>query len=82
MYEWIGYAASVLIAISITIRGGVYFRIFNLSGAVVFFIYSLLIKALPITLINAYSICINVFHLIRKDKKPIDKKPENEEKPD
>ena len=64
MVEWIGYAASVLVAISITIKGGIYFRVFNFSGAVCFLVYGILIKTWPVVIINAYGIIINLFHII------------------
>jgi hypothetical protein len=66
MTEYIGYFASILIAISITIKGGFYFRIFNMTGSICFFIYGLLIKSLPVIIINVYSVGINIFHLVRE----------------
>ena len=66
MVEWIGYAASVLIAISITIKGGFYLRVFNVAGSVCFMIYGFLIGSWPVALINIYAVGINIFHLIRK----------------
>jgi len=65
MHEWIGYLASVLVAVSITIKGGMYFRIFNMAGSACFLIYSIFIGSIPIAMINTYSIGINLFHLIR-----------------
>lgn len=65
MTDWIGYLASVLIAISITTKGGLIFRIFNLSGSIVFFVYGMLIDSLPVAFINVYSAGINTFHLIK-----------------
>ena len=63
--EWIGYLASVLIAVSITIKGGLIFRIFNLSGSIVFFVYGMLIGSLPVAFINVYGTGINIFHIIK-----------------
>ena len=73
MFEWIGYLASVLVAISITIKGGFYFRIFNMAGSICFLIYGLIIKSIPVIMINTYSIGINLFHLIKliKEKKKL-----------
>jgi len=65
MSEWIGYAASVLVAISITIKGGIYFRILNFAGSICFLIYGLMLNSLPIILINIYGSVINIFHIIR-----------------
>jgi hypothetical protein len=65
MLEWVGYLGSVLVAISITINGGFYFRIINMAGAICFLVYSISIHSLPITIINFYSIGINIYHLIK-----------------
>jgi len=71
MFEWIGYIASVFVAISITIKGGIYFRIFNLTGSICFLIYGFFLKSWPIVIINFYGIGINIFHMIKliKEKK-------------
>jgi len=65
MYEWIGYIASVLVAVSITIKGGIYFRVLNLAGSVCFLVYGIILKSVPVMIINAYSIGINFFHIIK-----------------
>ena len=65
MFEWVGYLASVLVAISITINGGIYFRILNLTGSVCFLIYGIIIGSWPVTIINVYGIGINIFHIIK-----------------
>jgi len=77
MVEWIGYLASLLVAVSITITGGIYFRLINLAGSFCFLVYGILIKSMPVILINSYSICINIFHII-KIKKSVIKKDETE----
>ena len=64
MYEWVGYLASALVAISITIKGGLYFRILNLAGSICFLIYGIIIGSWPVKIINVYGIGINVFHLL------------------
>jgi hypothetical protein len=69
MVEWLGYLASVLVAISITMKGGVWFRILNMAGAICFLIYSLFIGSWPVALINIYGTGINIFHLIRVIRK-------------
>ena len=65
MYEWVGYIASGLVAISITIKGGLYFRILNLAGSVCFLIYGIIIGSWPVKIINVYGIGINIFHLTK-----------------
>ena len=66
--EYLGYLASVLIAVSITIKGGFYFRILNMAGSICFCIYGFYIGSLPVALINIYGTGINVFYII-KDKR-------------
>jgi len=65
MSDWIGYVASVLVAISITMKGGLIFRIFNLAGSICFFAYGIVLGSMPIILINIYGTSINIFHIIR-----------------
>jgi hypothetical protein len=72
MIDWkecIGYLASVLIAVSITINSSFYFRIINLTGSACFVVYGLIIGSYPVAIINAYCFGINIFHLIRNSKK-------------
>lgn len=64
MYEWVGYLASGLVAISITIKGGLFFRILNLAGSIGFLLYGFIINKFPVILINIYGIGINIFHII------------------
>jgi len=61
MTEWIGYLASILIAVSITISGGFYFRILNLIGSACFVVYGVIIRSWPVAIINAYCFGINIF---------------------
>ena len=65
MFEWVGYLASVLVAVSITIKGGLYFRILNLAGSICFLIYGVIIGSWPVMIINVYGIGINIFHLVK-----------------
>jgi len=69
MVEWIGYLASILIAISLTISSNFYFRIINLAGSACFIVYGIFIKSWPVAIINTYCIGINIFHLIKNRKK-------------
>jgi hypothetical protein len=63
--EIIGYAASGLIAISLTMSSILRLRIINLVGAAAFVAYGLLIHAYPVALLNALTVAINIFHLRR-----------------
>jgi len=68
MTEWIGYLALIIVAVSITINGGIYFRVLNLIGSVCFLVYAFLISSYPIIFINIYGIGINIFYLIKLKK--------------
>lgn len=61
---WIGYTASVVIAISMTMSSIVKFRIINLAGASLFCIYGFFIGALPVALLNAFIIIVDVYYLV------------------
>ena len=69
MGEIIGYIASTIIAVSITIKGGIYFRILNLIGSICFFIYGLFLGSVPVMIINIYGTGINCFHIYREVRK-------------
>ena len=68
MIDIIGYIASIVVAISITIKGGLYFRILNMAGSICFLVYGFLINSLPVMLINIYGTGINIFYIIREIK--------------
>lgn len=61
----IGYVASIFIAISMTMSSFVKFRIINLIGATLFFTYGMLIGALPVALLNAFIISVDIYYLYR-----------------
>ena len=63
--EFIGYLASIIVAISITINGGIYFRFINFIGAACFLVYAALKGTIPIVLINVYSMGINLFYFVK-----------------
>lgn len=61
----IGYIASIIIALSMTISSIVKFRWVNLVGASTFSIYGLLIGALPVAFLNGFIVAVDVFYLYR-----------------
>jgi hypothetical protein len=63
--QLLGYAASVLIAVSLMQRSVRRLRIINLVGATTFAIYGFLIGALPVGLLNSMTASINVYQLIK-----------------
>ncbi len=52
-YELIGYTGSLLVAFSLSMKSLQRLRIVNMVGAMFFIFYGVLIKALPIVLLNS-----------------------------
>lgn len=67
--QLLGYAASVLIVISMLMRSIVRLRIINLLGAATFAVYGYMIGALPVGILNTLTTCINVIQLVRLQKR-------------
>jgi hypothetical protein len=63
LYEMIGYAASVLVALSLMMRSILKLRILNLIGALFFTIYGLVIQAYPVAGVNFFIVLINLYYL-------------------
>lgn len=61
----VGYAASVLLAISLLVTNELKFRWLNTMGCVCFIVYGVLINAFPIILTNIILFLINLFYLIK-----------------
>ena len=65
IYEIIGYLASGIIALSMTMSSIVKFRWINLVGASTFATYGILIGALPVAILNGFIVAIDVYYLLR-----------------
>ncbi len=63
--EWFGYAASVVVAISLMMSSIVKLRWLNLTGATMFSSYGFIIGALPVGFLNLFIVVINVVYLVR-----------------
>ncbi len=61
----VGYAASVLLALSLLVNNDLRFRWLNLFGCLAFIIYGILITAFPIILTNTILLLINAFYLVK-----------------
>ena len=61
----IGYIASVIIALSMTINSIVKFRWVNLVGALTFSTYGFLIGAMPVAFLNGFIVSVDLFYLYR-----------------
>ncbi len=67
LVECLGYLASVLVAISFLMKSMKRLRFVNMVGAICFVIYAVAINAIPVALINFFTVCINVYYLTRKN---------------
>ena len=65
LLELVGYAASVLIAVSLMMSSIKRLRLINLVGAAGFAIYGLLIHAYPVAVLNGVIALVNIYHLRR-----------------
>ena len=63
--EAFGYAASVVVAISLMMGSLLKLRWWNLVGASAFALYGLLIKAYPVAVLNGFIALADVYYLIQ-----------------
>lgn len=63
IYEVIGYAASLLVAISLMMSSVLKLRVINLVGALFFTAYGLLIHAYPVAAVNFFIVLIDLYYL-------------------
>lgn len=73
--EIMGYVASVMVAISLTMKDIVKLRILNFVGCSFFVVYGLMINALPVVATNLFIAIVNIYFLIKmhQEKKQQDK---------
>jgi hypothetical protein len=73
--EWVGYAASLMVAISFVMKDITKLRVVNIVGCALFVIYGLLMPSvrigLPIILTNAAIIGVNIFYLAKAKKEEV-----------
>ena len=62
--EWLGYLASILIAVSLMMRSVLRLRVINFIGAIVFTAYGLWIHAYPVAMVNGFIILIDFYYLV------------------
>lgn len=65
VFEIVGYAASVIVAVSLMMSSILKLRVLNMIGGAVFSTYGLLIHAYPVALLNFFIVCIDAYYLIR-----------------
>lgn len=63
--EWVGYAASAMIAISLLMTSVGKIRIINTVGCLLFIVYGLIVPAYPVAVANLIIVFINLYHLYK-----------------
>jgi hypothetical protein len=63
LIEWIGYLASLLVLISLSLSSIVRLRLFNLAGASIFSFYGFYIGSLPVGIMNLIIVFANIYYL-------------------
>lgn len=66
--EWVGYAASAMIALSLLMTDIRIIRVINTIGCLLFIIYGIGVGAYPVAIANAIIIVINIYHICKLKK--------------
>jgi hypothetical protein len=71
--EWMGYAASAIILVSLLMSSIIKLRIINTIGSTIFAVYGILIGSLPVAVMNFGIVAINAYYLIKifSEKAPL-----------
>jgi len=67
-FNWLevfGTAASIIVAVSLMMKNIKWLRIINTVGAAIFAVYGILIAALPVAVLNAFIVVINIYFLFK-----------------
>ncbi|ACK47877.1 YgjV family protein [Shewanella baltica] len=65
IWEWVGYLASVVVAISLMMSNIKKLRWWNLIGAALFVAYGVAIGAYPVALVNFFIVLIDIYYLVK-----------------
>ena len=68
MVEILGYAASIMVAISLTMKDIVRLRVLNFIGCALFTTYGVMIDAWPVVATNGFIACVNIYFLAKMQK--------------
>ena len=63
LLQMLGYIASIIIALSMTMNSIVKFRWINLAGALSFSVYGFIIGALPVGFLNGFIVAVDIYYL-------------------
>ncbi|ABI40101.1 conserved hypothetical protein [Shewanella sp. MR-4] len=64
IWEWVGYLASVVVAISLMMSNIKKLRWLNLLGALLFVAYGMAIQAYPVAAVNFFIVLIDAYYLV------------------
>ncbi|MBP1677875.1 MAG: hypothetical protein H6Q20_2434 [Bacteroidetes bacterium] len=64
-YELLGFAGSILLAISLIMNSINKLRLYSLIGALVFSVYGFAIGVPLVGLLNAFIVCVDIYYLIK-----------------
>ncbi|MGE5412086.1 MAG: hypothetical protein ACM3MI_14085 [Clostridiales bacterium] len=67
--ELVGYAGSLLVAVSLTMSNIWKLRWINLLGAVIFSIYSVWIGAYPVFAVNSFIACVDIYYILQLSRR-------------
>ncbi|MCE9788342.1 hypothetical protein [Shewanella chilikensis] len=70
IWEWVGYLASVVVAISLMMSNIKRLRWWNLLGAALFVAYGVAIAAYPVALVNFFIVLIDAYYLVKLYRTP------------
>lgn len=62
--EWMGYAASLFLILSLSVTNSLRFRWLNAAGCAFFVVYGALLGAIPVLLTNGILLAINIYYLV------------------
>lgn len=65
LFDIIGYTASILVAISLTMSNVLRLRIINTAGALTFAVYGYLVGAYPVLAVNGWILLIDIYYLFQ-----------------
>ncbi|MCL1144085.1 YgjV family protein [Shewanella gaetbuli] len=78
IWEWVGYLASVVVAISLMMADIKKLRWWNLIGAALFVAYGLAIDAIPVALVNFFIVIIDIYYLVKLYREPQEQPADSE----
>ena len=65
LIEYVGYAASILIGISMLMKNIIKLRFINLIGCILFVVYGFIIKAYPVAIVNLVIAFTNIYYIYK-----------------